>query len=105
MKVQKRSSSKKNELRRFIGGFKYHQISSNIYSNPPNWGVAYVWKAALRPVSSTVSLEVPEKLMELFEEVAKEAAYWSKFGCCWMMGFAVVQCQQIEEHDEFKTND
>ena len=56
-------------------------------------------------MSSTVSLEVPEKLMELFEEVAKEAAYWSKFGCCWMMGFAVVQCQQIEEHDEFKTND
>ena len=30
MKVQKRSSLKKNELRRFIGGFKYHQISSNI---------------------------------------------------------------------------
>ena len=25
-------------------------------------------------MSSTVSLEVPEKLMELFEEVAKEAA-------------------------------
>lgn len=32
-----------------------------------------VAEAALRPVSSTVSLDVPEKLMELFEEVAKEA--------------------------------
>eukprot|EP00438_Fugacium_kawagutii_P035635 Skav213438 [mRNA] locus=scaffold2160:103033:103608:+ [translate_table: standard] len=32
-----------------------------------------VAEAALRPVSSTASEEVPEKLMELFEEVAKEA--------------------------------